>query len=293
MDSTSLPKISIVTPSYNQGQYLEETILSVINQEYPNLEYIIMDGGSTDNSVEIIKKYESHLTHWESGPDGGQANAINMGFTMATGDILGWLNSDDYYLPGVFEEITKVLHKDDLKIVFGNCVHFYEDSRRSSKTRYSIERFKRFNIEYCDFMEQPSSFWTRKTFEKTGILETELNFGFDWDWYIRAKRKGIEYVPLGKDLSVYRFHGAHKSGSGGKTRTLELASIYRKHHSENLAETFLRIEKKKPIFDFTEKAHKLATVLGLVKIINPYRFLYPFYSRKITWEAFINMVTMV
>jgi glycosyltransferase involved in cell wall biosynthesis len=293
MDSVSLPKISIVTPSYNQGQFLEETIQSVINQKYPNLEYIIMDGGSTDNSIEIIKQYESHIAHWESGPDGGQANAINMGFSMATGDILGWLNSDDYYLPGVFDEVIKVLHKDDLKIVFGNCIHFYEDGRRSSRTRYSMERFERFNIEYCDFIEQPSSFWTRKAFEKTGILETKLNFGFDWDWFIRAKRKGIEFVPLGKDLSAYRFHDAHKSGSGGKTRTLELASIYRKHHSENIADTYLRIEKMKSLFDLTEKLQKLATILGIVKFINPYRFLFPFYARKVTWEAFKNMVTMI
>src|SRR3989449_8900440 len=96
----SYPTISIVTPSYNQGAYLEKTILSVLNQEYPNTEYIVIDGGSTDNSLEIIKKNEKYLKYWVSEPDRGQSNAINKGFLHTTGDLLAWLNSDDYYMPG-------------------------------------------------------------------------------------------------------------------------------------------------------------------------------------------------
>ena len=102
MTTNTLPLISIITPSFNQARYLEETIISVLSQNYPNLEYIIIDGGSTDGSVEIIKKYESHLKYWVSEKDKGQSHAINKGFNKANGDILAWINSDDYYLPDAF-----------------------------------------------------------------------------------------------------------------------------------------------------------------------------------------------
>src|ERR1039458_3148368 len=101
----NLPRITIVTPSYNQSQFLEDTIRSVLTQNYPNVEYFVIDGGSTDGSVEIIKKYERWLTHWESVPDKGQADAILKGFARSTGDIVGWLNSDDLYLPGCLESV--------------------------------------------------------------------------------------------------------------------------------------------------------------------------------------------
>src|SRR5204863_8863247 len=124
-------KITIVTPSYNQGRCLEQTILSVIGQQYPNLEYIIMDGGSTDESVEIIKKYERHLAHWESEKDRGQAHAINKGFALATGTIFGWVNSDDFYLPGTLPFVADQLNPRKPEFLFGNCLHFVDGGQRA------------------------------------------------------------------------------------------------------------------------------------------------------------------
>src|ERR1700678_1499461 len=117
---TNWPRITVVTPSFNQGNYLSDTIESVLGQGYPNLDYMVLDGGSTDNSVEVIKRYEKHLSFWCSEKDGGQAAAINRGFSKATGAILAWLNSDDYYLPGALKFAAEKLNVDREEIVLGN-----------------------------------------------------------------------------------------------------------------------------------------------------------------------------
>ena len=224
----SWPKITIVTPSYNQGQFLEETILSVVGQQYPNLEFIIIDGGSTDQSVEIIKKYEKHLTYWVSEPDNGQGAAINKGFAMATGEIMAWLNSDDLYLPGTLRHIVSRLDLNAPEFIFGNCVHIREDS--PLVTGSDVERrHAEMNLVLADYIIQPSSFWTRDLWLKTGVLDESLVFGFDWEWFIRARKAGAVFKPDVKYLSVYRIHGEHKTGVGGDRRLRELATIYGRH----------------------------------------------------------------
>jgi len=122
--SEQFPKISIVTASYNQGQFIEETILSVLNQNYPNLEYILIDGGSTDNSVEIIRKYQQHFTYWVSEKDKGQANAINKGLQLCTGDIFNWLNSDDYLEPGSLHKIAAAFANEQVQMVAGKVRNY-------------------------------------------------------------------------------------------------------------------------------------------------------------------------
>ncbi len=222
------PKITIVTPSYNQGQFLGDTIQSVLGQGYPNLEYIVMDGGSTDNSVEVIKKHEKHLAYWVSEKDGGQAAAINAGFARATGEILGWLNSDDMYLPGALAFAAGRLSPAEVGIVFGNCLHLSEGSPQISGSDVA-GRHQRMPLTLHDYIIQPSAFWTKTAWDKIGPLDQALHFSFDWDWFLRAEKAGAAFTAVDKYLSVYRLHDAHKTGTGGGRRQAELAEIYGRH----------------------------------------------------------------
>jgi glycosyltransferase involved in cell wall biosynthesis len=240
----SFPKISIVTPSLNQGEYIEATIESVIGQNYPNLEYIVVDGGSQDKTVDIIKKYERFISYWESKKDNGQASAINRGFAIASGDILAWLNSDDMYLPGALHRVAAILSEGQVQsdriIVFGNCLHLYQNqfAARGRNVKYTHQVS---NIELCDYIIQPSSFWTRAAFEATGALREDLSWSFDWEWFIRAKKRSVLFHPVDDFLSVYRIHSEHKSESGGYERMHELARIYREYHPKKIARAYVKM----------------------------------------------------
>ena len=186
------PKISIVTPSYNQGRFVEETIRSVLLQGYPNLEYIIIDGGSTDNSVEIIKKYEPWLTYWVSEPDRGQSHAINKGFGQATGEVFGWLNSDDYFHPGALEVLMtfRQANLDSIAWV-GACVEV--DINGFSLRRPSPRMGNKAQIgdwSYESFFHQPSCLFSAGLFHAVGGLDERLHIALDVDLWLRLAEKG-------------------------------------------------------------------------------------------------------
>src|SRR4030095_6286843 len=166
------PRISVVTPSFNQGEFIEQTIRSVLLQGYPNLEYFIMDGGSTDDSVEIIEKYAQYLTYWVSEPDRGQSHAINKGFERSTGQIMCWLNSDDYYLPNTLMTVAENLAADTGNTaVVGHCVQVFADGRPSQSHLGKYESLQRLLEFWKGYqMHQPAIFWRREVFDKIGFL---------------------------------------------------------------------------------------------------------------------------
>lgn len=239
------PKITIITPSFNQGCYLEETIASVLNQNYPNLEYMIFDGGSQDNSVEIIKKYESCISYWESAPDKGQANALNKGFRRATGDIIGWLNSDDIYLCGALHAVASEFLARDISFLYGGCMFFYENQRHLDMVRLPRHRITDY-LPAFDYIDQPSSFWTRGVMDEIGLLDEDMHYAFDWDYFIKIYKK---YPLFCSDavLSGYRIHATHKTGTGGEKRRKEILSIIERHASPDWLDVYqdtMRLQDK-------------------------------------------------
>jgi glycosyltransferase involved in cell wall biosynthesis len=223
-DSASHPRITVVTPSFNQAAYLEATILSVLGQRYPDLEYFVYDGGSTDGSEAVIKRYESELAGWVCERDEGQSDAINRAFERSTGDILCWLNSDDLHWAHTLREVARCLagRTEQPIIISGGCVIFHEGENRGgiiAPTPHDPERLKR-----CDYIVQPSTFWTRAAWQQVGKLDQSLHYAFDWDWFLRALPIcRFETVPA--ILSSYRIHSQHKSSGGSSKRRAEIEGV--------------------------------------------------------------------
>jgi glycosyltransferase involved in cell wall biosynthesis len=209
-DGQAWPRISIVTPSYNQGQFLEETIRSVLLQGYPNLEYIIMDGGSTDNSAAIIKKYEPWLTYWVSEKDNGQADAIFRGFERATGEIIAWINSDDFYLPGAFEKVAKLFQsKHHTEMIAGACRHIGAKGKVKTKN-YGLEQDFHSLLHVGMFASQPAMFWRRDIYHEVGGLDPYLTFCMDYDLSLKFYRRQPARL-CHQVLAAYRWHENTKS----------------------------------------------------------------------------------
>lgn len=211
-----LPKITIITANYNQGAFIETCIRSVIHQNYANLEYIIIDGKSTDNSVEIIKKYSDQLNYWISEPDKGQTDAINKGIKMATGEIITWLNADDYFLPGALETAARLYLDTTFDFFLGNSI-FVDVNGKPLPEQYKSQLIENKIFIPCDSrckVHQPSSFFSKKIIQQTGLLDEELHYAMDVDLWIKMMALGGQMMYRDVDLTCFRRHNEAKSALG-------------------------------------------------------------------------------
>jgi glycosyltransferase involved in cell wall biosynthesis len=221
------PLVSVVTPSYNQGRYIEETIQSVLSQDYSNLEYLVLDGGSSDATLEILQRYEGRL-RWISESDRGQADAINKGFRLARGEILGWLNSDDVYLPGTIQKVVQYFQTHrDIGMLYGEGYHV--DAMGKVIERYYTEPFDFRRLGEICFICQPTVFLRADVFEAIGPLEIDLRFCMDYDYWMRiAKRFRIGY--LDEYLAHSRLHVETKTLSQRVEFHEEILQTVKKHY---------------------------------------------------------------
>lgn len=208
--SSHLPKISVITPSFNQARYLERTIRSVLDQGYPNLEYIVIDGGSTDGSVEIIRRYADRLAFWTSEADRGQTDAINKGLRRATGEWVAWQNSDDIYYPGAFHDLSAVAAKHPkASLIIADMMLIDEHDRPLRDIRYVKPSYRALLAEGMLLANQ-SAFWRRDVHEQIGFLDEELHCSFDYEWFLRVAQHA-EGRHLARVWGALRLHGETKS----------------------------------------------------------------------------------
>lgn len=245
LTSADYPSISVIIPSFNQGQYIEETLLSIVGQCYPNLEIIVIDGGSTDETIEVVKKYADKIVYWHSKPDKGQADAINQGMNLSSGEVVCWLNSDDMYLPKTLLDIGSRLkgrtHKNCL--IYGATVAISQDEEKGNPfgSIPATAAFDRFHLTYFDFIAQPSTFWTRALWQATGELNIDYHYVLDWDWFIRAS-KLVDFEYVRRFYSVYRYHPLHKTRNGGLKRRQEVLEIVKTYSSDYWSSLYSEVE---------------------------------------------------
>jgi len=235
------PKISILTPSYNQGNYLEENILSILNQNYKNVEHIIIDGGSTDNTITVLKKYP-HLK-WVSEKDGGQADALNKGLALATGDIIGWINSDDYYLNNIFLTVVNLFANKNVQWIVGNtlsCSEFGTQRTENHVEKITVESL----LKNPDIVKQQGAFYRREAIAQVGGWNANLFMVMDYDLWIRLSSFSKPLM-LPKPLGCFRVTQNQKTSLRNARRQLqEIDNILKLHRASFINRVRVRLNKE-------------------------------------------------
>jgi glycosyltransferase involved in cell wall biosynthesis len=219
------PRISIVTPSFRHGAFIERTIYSVLSQGYPNLEYVVQDGGSDDGTVDVLRRYEDQLASWASEPDGGQADAINRGFARTGGELMGYLNSDDLLLPGALAHVASYMAANpEVDAVYGQRVLIDDHDREVGL--WVVPPHDDDILGMADFVPQESLFWRRRAWERAGgRMDDSFHYALDWDLLLRLRDSGARIHRLPRFLGAFRIHDAQKTQAGGRKRDAEADRI--------------------------------------------------------------------
>lgn len=220
--------ISIITPSYNQGDFIETTIQSVLTQDYPHMDYLVMDGGSTDGTLEILQQYQDRL-QWFSEPDTGQANAINKGFRRSTGEIIGWLNSDDIYLAGALPRVAQFFQQHPVIDVLYGDFWWIDALGRKLLARREIPFDHNILLYGLNYIGQPTAFFQRRVFDLAGYLDESLHFGLDWEYWLRIAQYGGKFAHLPHFLAATRLHATAKTLAAPPAMNAEHQAIRQKY----------------------------------------------------------------
>ena len=211
--SQHIPALTLVTPSFNQGVFLLRTMRSVIDQNYPNLEYVIQDGGSTDGTVELLTGMDFHVTRWESTADRGQSHAINKGFQNTTGDIMGWINSDDILLPGALAFVARYFSLNPhIDVVYGHRLLI--DEHDAEIGTWLMPRHEDSILYWADFIPQETMFWRRRIWDRAGgRIDESFQFAMDWELILRFHHAGAKFARLPRFLGGFRVHANQKTSA--------------------------------------------------------------------------------
>lgn len=293
------PKISIVTPSFNQGKYIEQTILSIIRQGYPNLEYIIIDGGSTDDTVEIIKKYESHLSYWVSEPDRGQSDALNKGLAKCTGDIFNWINSDDYlHENSLFAVAAHFINHQSVEMVCGWC-RLFDEETLEERYQHRTEIFATLEETLVEQrINQPASFYRLQSILNLGGINEHLHYVMDLDlWFRYLAANGQKHILLVDELLAhFRMHDTSK--------TVKLQDKFRQEENELWFQLLTEMRMHPAVTSFFDGGTSNTAFNGWncsavdkQRLTNSLckKYLFQFYmlkNVKAAWFAFLNQLKL-
>ncbi|HEY5262554.1 MAG TPA: glycosyltransferase family 2 protein, partial [Solirubrobacteraceae bacterium] len=231
-----VPSISIVTPSYQQGRYIERTIFSVVGQQYPRLEYVVQDGGSTDETLDVLRHHDAEISSWESGPDGGMSEALNTGFSRTSGEIMAYLNSDDLLLPGSLAYVARFFDAHpEIDVLYGDRV-LIDSGDQAVGTWVLPRRHDGEVLTFVDFVPQETLFWRRRAWDGVGgQFDTTFKFAVDWDLLLRFHERGASFAHVPRFLGAFRVHSAQKTQREDKRAVSECNRLRRRIHGRQVS----------------------------------------------------------